>query len=44
MGEVREVTLHEKRIKEAKRLGYDNFITSSKYDFLQKAIAGLKNA
>jgi DNA repair protein RadA/Sms len=43
MGEIREVTLHEKRMKEAKRLGYNNFITSSKYDFLQKAIGEVKN-
>ena len=43
MGEIREVTLHEKRTKEAKRLGYDNFITSSKYDYLQKAVGGLRN-
>ena len=43
LGEIREVALQEKRVKEARRLGYNNFVTSAKYDFLQKAISGLKN-
>jgi DNA repair protein RadA/Sms len=41
LGEIREVTLQEKRVKEAKRLGYSNFVTSVRYDFLQKAIKEL---
>lgn len=43
LGEIREVALQEKRVKEARRLGYGNFVTSAKFDFLQKAISGLKN-
>ncbi len=38
LGEIREVALQDKRVKEAKRLGYNNFVTSAKYDFLQKCI------
>ncbi len=38
LGEIREVALQEKRIKEAKRLGYSNVITGGKYDLLQKTI------
>lgn len=38
LGEIREVALQEKRVKEAKRLGYSGFVTSTKHDFLYKAI------
>jgi DNA repair protein RadA/Sms len=41
LGEIREIALQEKRMKEAKRLGYSGFVTSTKYDFLQKAIKGI---
>ncbi len=41
LGEIREISLQEKRIKEARRLGYSGFVTSIKYDFLQKAIKGI---
>ena len=38
LGEVRGVVLQEKRLKEAKRLGFSNFVTSERFDFLQKGI------
>lgn len=38
LGEIRDVVLQDKRIKEAKRLGYTNFITGKGFNLLQKAI------
>ncbi len=38
LGEIRGVALQEKRIKEAKRLGFGDFVTSERFDFLQKGI------
>lgn len=38
LGEIRGVVLQEKRIKEAKRLGFSKFATSDNFDFLQKGI------
>ena len=38
LGEVRGVVLQDKRLKEAKRLGFRDFVTSERFDFLQKGI------
>ena len=38
LGEIRDVVLQDKRLKEAKRLGFNRLVTSQKYAFLQKAI------
>ncbi|OGM23766.1 DNA repair protein RadA [Candidatus Woesebacteria bacterium RIFCSPHIGHO2_02_FULL_38_9] len=37
-GEIRGVVLQEKRIKEAKRLGFNNFITNHEAEYLNQAI------
>ena len=39
LGEVRNVVLQDKRLKEARRLGFRDFVTSARFDFLQKAIS-----
>ncbi len=38
LGEIRPVFAQERRIKEAKRLGYASLVSSQKYDFLVKAV------
>src|SRR3989344_662345 len=38
LGDIREVVAQEKRIKEARRLGYKNVITSKEVKYLQEAI------
>lgn len=38
LGEIREVVAQDKRVKEAKRLGFTTFITSKSVNYLQKAI------
>lgn len=41
LGEIRDVVLQDKRIKEARRLGFKQFVTGEKFDFLQRAIKEL---
>jgi DNA repair protein RadA/Sms len=38
LGDIREVVAQEKRIKEAKRLGFKNVVTSKEVGYLQEAI------
>ena len=38
LGDIRKVVNHDKRIKEAKRLGYKNVISAKKYPTIHKAI------
>ncbi len=38
LGDVREVIAQEKRIKEARRLGYRNVVSSKESKYLQQAI------
>ena len=38
LGEIREVVAQEKRVKEAKRLGYTTSITNKEFKFLNQAI------
>lgn len=38
LGDIREVIAQEKRIKEAKRLGFKNFLSNKEFKYLQEAI------
>lgn len=42
LGEIREVSAQDKRIKEAKRMGFDNAITSSNFKFVAQALKSLR--
>lgn len=41
LGEIREVVAEEKRLKEARRLGFTVFVSSKEYKYLSQAIKGL---
>ena len=43
LGEIREVVAQEKRIKEAKRLGFTEAISSKQFSFLDKALRGISH-
>lgn len=43
LGDIRKVVNHDKRVKEAKRLGYKNVISNSKYPNIHKAISVLRD-
>lgn len=42
LGEIREVSMQEKRLKEAKRLGYPYTISSREYKYLSMAVKNIK--
>lgn len=42
LGEIREVVAQEKRLKEAKRMGFTEAVSSSQYKFVSQAIKSIK--
>ncbi len=42
LGEIREVPMQDKRLKESKRLGYTNIISNKDYKYLTQAIKSIK--